>query len=45
VTACAGDAAGAEKPSRGCQTFLVANERARVQWKLEAEFAMFEKKF
>jgi hypothetical protein len=45
VTACAGDRAGAEKPSSGCQKFLVANERARVQWKLEAEFAMFEKKF
>src|ERR1700730_1859158 len=45
VTACAGDAAGAEKPSSGCQKFLAANERARVQWKLEAEFAMFEKKF
>ncbi|PYX56835.1 MAG: adenosine deaminase [Acidobacteria bacterium] len=45
VTACAGDAAGAGKPSSGCQKFLVANERARVQWKLEAEFAMFEKKF
>jgi len=45
VTACAGDAAGAGKPSSGCQKFLVANERARVQWKLEAEFARFEKKF
>jgi adenosine deaminase len=45
VTACVGDAAGAEKPSSGCQKFLVANERARVQWRLEAEFAMFEKKF
>jgi adenosine deaminase len=45
VTACVGDAAGAEKPSSGCQKFLVANERARVQWKLEAEFAMFEKRF
>jgi hypothetical protein len=45
VTACVGDAAGAEKPSRACQKFLVVNERARVQWKLEAEFAMFEKRF
>jgi adenosine deaminase len=45
VTACAGDAAGAGEPSSGCQKFLVANERARMQWKLEAEFRMFEKKF
>jgi len=43
--ACAGDAAGAGKPSAGCEQFLAANERARMQWKLETEFAKFEKKY
>ena len=33
------------KPSAGCQKFLDANERARVQWKLEEQFAEFERKF
>src|SRR5258706_710076 len=42
---CAGDAAGAEKPSAGCEQFLAANERARMQWKLETEFTKFEKKY
>jgi adenosine deaminase len=45
ITACASDAAGAEKPSASCSKFLGANERAREQWKLEAEFAKFEKNF
>jgi adenosine deaminase len=40
---CAGDAAGAEKPSAACEQFLAANERAREQWKLESEFMQFEK--
>jgi hypothetical protein len=43
--ACVGDAAGAEKPSLGCEQFLEGNERARTQWKLEGEFAKFEKKY
>jgi len=43
VEACALDVAG--KPSRACSEFLAANERAREQWKLEGEFAKFEKKF
>jgi adenosine deaminase len=43
VTTCSGDAA--EKPSRLCAEFLAANERAREQWKLEEEFAKFEKKY
>ena len=42
---CVGDAAGAEKPSLGCEQFLEGNERARTQWKLEGEFAKFEKKY
>ena len=40
-----GDVPGADKPSAGCEEFLTANERARMQWKLEGEFAKFEKKF
>ncbi len=43
--ACAGDAQGAEKLSSACEQFLAANERAREQWKLEGEFAKFEKKY
>jgi adenosine deaminase len=45
TAACAADKAGNEKPSAGCIKFLEANERAREQWKLEAAFADFEKKF
>ena len=45
AAACAGDAPGVEKSSAGCGQFLAANERARVQWKLESEFAKFEKKY
>jgi hypothetical protein len=45
AAACASDAAGAEKPSTACEQFLAANERARMQWKLEGEFAKFEKKY
>jgi hypothetical protein len=45
AAACASDVAGAEKPSDGCAKFLAASERAREQWKLEAEFVKFEKKF
>jgi len=32
------------EPSAGCEKFLEANQRARVQWKLEQEFAEFEQK-
>jgi hypothetical protein len=45
VSACAGDTAAPEKPSAACEEFLVANERAHEQWKLETEFAKFEKKY
>jgi adenosine deaminase len=45
VAACASGALGAEKPTPGCRKFLAASERAREQWKLETEFANFEKKF
>ena len=43
--ACLGNAPGAEKPSAGCEEFLAANERARMQWKLEGEFAKFERNY
>jgi hypothetical protein len=43
--ACVSDPAGAEKATSACEQFLAANERARMQWKLEGEFAKFEKKF
>jgi len=42
---CAADPLGADKPSEACAKFLAANERAREQWKLEASFEEFEKKF
>ncbi len=45
VTACAGDRPEAARVSPGCQRFLDGNDRARVQWKLEREFAEFEKRF
>ena len=43
--ACESEPLGAEKPSAGCEQFLAANEKAKEQWKLEGEFAKFEKKF
>ena len=45
VSACTGDSAGAEKPSSRCGKFLATNERAHEQWKLEGEFARFEKQY
>ena len=45
VAPCAADAAGAEKPSAPCSRFLADSEHAREQWKLESEFANFEKRF
>jgi adenosine deaminase len=42
---CAGDLLGAEHQLPPCEEFLATNERARMQWKLEAEFAKFEKKY
>jgi len=42
VDVCAGDPAGAAKPSRACSGFLASSERALEQWRLEAEFTEFE---
>lgn len=43
VAACRRDAPGAAKPTASCAAWLDANERARVQWQLEAAFDAFEK--
>jgi len=43
VSVCAADAPG--KLSHACGEFLAESERAREQWKLETEFAKFEKKY
>jgi adenosine deaminase/adenosine deaminase CECR1 len=40
--ACAGDALGSDDPTRTCAEFLASSERAREQWRLEAEFVTFE---
>jgi adenosine deaminase len=45
VAVCAESAGRAERASAACEKFLAANERAREQWKLEREFASFERKF
>jgi adenosine deaminase len=45
VAACTNDRVGSGKVSATCQKFLDGNERAQMQWKLEEEFAAFEKKF
>ena len=45
AAACANDRAASAKVSAACQKFLDANERAQMEWRLEAEFAAFEKKF
>jgi adenosine deaminase len=44
VGPCATDSAG-KNASPGCKRFLDSSERARMQWKLEAAFAGFEKQF
>ena len=45
VTGCAADQPDGGKLSSGCQIFLDGNEHAREQWRLEREFAGFEKKY
>jgi adenosine deaminase len=45
VPACKADGLGVGNPSAACRDFLAANERARMQWKLEAEFANFERSY
>ena len=43
--ACAADRPGNAAPSTPCRRFLDGSARARLQWKLEAEFIRFEKQF
>ena len=45
VAACEGDDPNANKLSKGCRHFLDGSERAQMQWKLEGDFARFEKRF
>lgn len=40
--ACAATSLGGSDPPAACRAFLTASERARQQWRLEAEFAAFE---
>ncbi|MDF2867931.1 MAG: Aminodeoxyfutalosine deaminase [Gammaproteobacteria bacterium] len=42
VKACARDLLGAHQPSKTCQAFLAASEKARLQWQLENKFHFFE---
>ena len=42
---CAGDTPGGGSTSNACKQFLAASEKARLQWKLEAEFKSFEAEF
>jgi hypothetical protein len=42
---CASDVLGGDQPSAVCASFLSTNEKAREQWRLETEFAGFEKKY
>jgi len=43
--ACRSDHLSDSTVSPGCRKFLDANEKARLQWKLEQDFAAFEKRF
>jgi hypothetical protein len=45
AVACSNDRASGDRVSAGCEKFMAASERARVQWQLERAFAGFEKKF
>lgn len=42
VKECASEKAFPAQPSAACQKFLDGSEKARLQWKLEAEFRQFE---
>ncbi|MFM9109876.1 MAG: adenosine deaminase [Prochlorococcaceae cyanobacterium] len=42
-SACAGEPLGAASPSAACSRVLAGSERARAQWRLEAELARFER--
>jgi hypothetical protein len=42
---CARDMPGESGPSNSCRRFLNDNEKARLQWELERQFAEFEKRY
>lgn len=44
VQQCASDRPG-QAPSRNCQQFLAASEKARLQWELEKDFREFESRY
>ncbi len=43
VPDCAADTLGGAAPSPSCQRFLTGSDRARESWRLEGEFAAFER--
>jgi hypothetical protein len=45
AAACADEKTSGGRATGKCQKFIGANERARLQWKLEQAFSEFEKKF
>lgn len=45
VSQCARDVPGQSATSVACNQFLSSNEKARIQWKLEQEFAKFEREY
>jgi adenosine deaminase len=45
VPSCAANYALVGAVSNSCESFLEGNEKAKIQWRLEQEFAVFEKKF
>jgi len=42
VAACANDKPGVDIPSKGCQQFLAASQKATMQWRYEKQLARFE---
>lgn len=44
VTQCANERGG-QNPSKACQQFLAASEKARLQWQLEKDFREFESRY
>lgn len=45
TAACLGDHLTSPRVSPGCRKFLETSEKARLQWKLEQDFTVFEKRF
>lgn len=45
VSACASEVSQKQQPSSSCRKFLDRNEKARIQWQLEREFATFEERY